>query len=332
VLGLLAHASRHQTWLGWILRIIIGIALGAELLSLLGLSLAPDRTDFNIGVLTGTTICTALLLFHMCREGFSHVFTAIDFLVSGQFFYALLKKIQVRGHYLANKIFVPTSMPHMVALWVFVTSVGFLTGSIDPAGMGLPSMPIPLPVPMDQLLMYNGIGLVLLAMCGVGIVITRGFMPTITRLGWVKPTLPQVVLGIGLIGMTFGYDYVWSLFTHEMGGDLGGKLTSYNAGTFNSGGGAANSTMLALATGLCAGIGEETLIRGALQPVFGILPSAILHGLLHGQFSHAPIFIAQVAGWSALMGIVRRYTNTTTTMIGHVGFNFVTTFLFAFNP
>jgi hypothetical protein len=32
------------------------------------------------------------------------------------------------------------------------------------------------------------------------------------------------------------------------------------------------------------------------------------------------------------MGLVRRFTNTTTTIIGHAGYNFVTTFLFSFNP
>lgn len=293
ILGLLAHAARHQTWLAWILRVIIGITFVAEIGSLLGMLMGIGNSDFNIAVLATTTVFTGLLLFEPFRRLFSHVFTAIDFFVSGQLFYALLKKLQLGAHYLSNKIFVPTSMPHMVAFWVFVTSAGFLMGSVDPNGLQLPSMPIPLPVPIDQLLSYNGLGLVLLSLCGVGLVITRPFMPAIQRLGWVKPSLPQVILGIFLIFVTFGYDYVWSMFTHNMGGDLAGKLTGYNSGTFNAGGGAGGSLMLALATGLCAGIGEETLIRGALQPVFGILPSAILHGLLHGQFSHAPIFSSE---------------------------------------
>ncbi|MBY0378341.1 MAG: CPBP family intramembrane metalloprotease, partial [Gammaproteobacteria bacterium] len=115
-------------------------------------------------------------------------------------------------------------------------------------------------------------------------------------------------------------------------GNLASQLTSYNSGTFTAGGGAGQSFILALFTGICAGVGEETLFRGAVQPVLGILPAAILHGLLHGQFSHAPIYIVQVIGWSTAMGIVRRYTNTTTTIICHATFNFLTTFLFAFNP
>ncbi|MBI4533119.1 MAG: CPBP family intramembrane metalloprotease [Candidatus Melainabacteria bacterium] len=117
-----------------------------------------------------------------------------------------------------------------------------------------------------------------------------------------------------------------------MGGDLASKLAGYNAGTFNAGGGLGPAVILALLTGICAGVGEETLMRGAVQPALGIVPAALLHGLLHGQFAHAPIFIIQVAGWSLLLGIVRHYTNTSTTIIGHAGFNFITAFMFAFNP
>jgi len=152
------------------------------------------------------------------------------------------------------------------------------------------------------------------------------------RLGWEKPTKVQVGIGIGLVFFTFLYDAAWAQYTHNIPGqELGSKLSIYNGGTFAAGA-LAPSLVLALATALCAGIGEETLVRGALQPVFGIFPAAFLHGMLHGQFAHAPVFILQVALWSTVMGIVRRYTNTTTTVIGHAGFNFLTTFLFAYNP
>ncbi len=168
---------------------------------------------------------------------------------------------------------------------------------------------------------------------GVGIYVTRPYKIAMARLGWVKPSQKQIGIGIALILGSFLYDAIWAHFTHHLPGqDLATKLSFYNSGTFTAGGGFVPSAILALATALCAGIGEETLIRGALQPVFGILPAALLHGMLHGQFAHAPIFIVQVTIWSILMGLVKRYTNTTTTIIGHAGFNLVTTFLFAFNP
>ena len=126
---------------------------------------------------------------------------------------------------------------------------------------------------------------------------------------------------------------MWSLYTHNIPGqDLALKLTNYNAGTFSAAGGLVNSVVLALATAIFAGVGEEVLIRGALQPVFGALPAGFFHGILHAQFANAPIYILQVAIWSTIMGIVKERTNTTTTIIGHAGFNFLSTFLFSFNP
>ena len=359
VLGLVAHGARHQPWLAWVLRTIIVICFGGEVVSALGWSANAENNPWGLGVLVGMCAATGLLLFLPFRTALSHVLSVIDSVVSGRVLVAASGKgagpveqppeplayeggeagrqahpIRARAAaaFLSERIFVPQSMPHLVALWIYVTSAGFLLGSIEPDSAKMPTLPIPIPVPLDQLLSYNGIGLVLLAFCGVGIFVARKPRESIRRLGLVKPSWIQVGIGLALIFMTFGYDWIWSLFTHGMEGGLASKLSTYNAGTFAAGGGAGPAAILALATGLCAGIGEETLMRGALQPVFGILPTAILHGLLHGQFSHAPIYIVQVAGWSALMGIVRRYTNTTTTIIGHAGFNFITTFMFAFSP
>jgi hypothetical protein len=282
-------------------------------------------------------VATLLLLFIPIRKLVSVVFTGVELLVSGQFLIPLLplfRKVTTFREFWASRcIFVPSSIPHMVALFVYVSTAAFLVASTEPTSFQFPAMPLAIPLPISQLFSYNGLGLVLLAFCGIGIFVTRPPKVSLVRLGWVKPTWPQVGIGIGLILFSFIYDAVWAIYTHNLSGqDLATKLSAYNAGTFAAAGGFAPSVILALATALCAGIGEETLIRGALQPAFGILPAAFLHGMLHGQFAHAPVFIVQVTLWSTCIGIVRRYTNTTTTIIGHAGFNFVTTFLFAFNP
>jgi len=332
ILGILAHVAVRHGWLAWLLRVIIGITFLGELVTTLAWMGTGRTAELGFVAMAGMCLGTGLLLFMPVRGGLSRVLTWINQLVSGQVIKAAIKHENVLQVLSADSIFAPSSVPHMVALWIYVSSAGFLLGSVDPSGMKLPTLPIPMPVPIDQLFSYNGLGLVLLALCGVGVFVARKPLEAALRLGWQKPTWTQVGIGVLLIFMTFAYDYLWSLFTHQSPGDMASKLSNYNSGTFTAGGGAGSSLILALATGLCAGIGEETLMRGALQPVFGILPAAILHGLLHGQFSHAPILIVQVAGWSTLMGIARRYTNTTTTIIGHAGFNFLTTFLFAFNP
>ncbi len=244
------------------------------------------------------------------------------------------RKLSILQSFVAERVFVPASIPHLNGLWIYITCLGYLIANTEMKGISMPMLPVPFPVTLDQLFNYNGLGLVMLALCGVGIMVGRKPKEALTRLGLVKPTLKQVGIGVFMIFFTFFYDYVWSIFTHGQAGmEYADKLARYNDGTFSVGGGAAPPAFtLALFTGLCAGIGEETLIRGALQPVFGIFPAAFLHGALHGQFSHAPLLILQVAGWSTLMGIVRRYTNTTTTIITHAGFNFLSSFLFAFNP
>ena len=336
ILGLLAHAARKHRWLEWILRLLIFAVFSLEAFTYA--YRGPDLyfNGWASGVLLGMAVSTLLLLFFPFRRLLRWTLSGLNFVVCGQAFVPLRKKLEsVRSFFAAQAVFMPHSIPHMVALFIFVSTFFYLASTTDPGSFEFPALPLPLPLPLAQLFSYNGLGLVLLSFCGVGVFVTRSPREAMSRLGWVKPTKIQIGLGLGLIVFSFLYDYLWSVLTHGLAGqNLGAKLSAYNAGTFSVAGNAqlAPSVVLALATALCAGIGEETLIRGALQPVFGILPAALLHGMLHGQFAHAPVFIVQVAVWSTVMGIVRRYTNTTTTIIGHAGFNFVTTFLFAYNP
>lgn len=288
---------------------------------------------FGTEILTGMCTATCVMLFVPVRKVLSAVLTALDGVVSLRALTGPIRhKMGMLDSIMSIKVFQPYSIPHLVGLFLYISTFAYFLMNTEMSGFQFPSIPLPVPVTIEQLVSYNGLGLVILSFCGVGIFVARRPKEAAFRLGWVKPTLPQVGIGIGLVVFSFVYDLLWSLFTHNQGGDLASKLSSYNSGTFSVTGGFEAAVFLALATALCAGIGEETLIRGALQPAFGILPAAFLHGILHAQFSHAPMFIIQVAIWSCCMGLVRRFTNTTTTIIGHAGFNLVTTFLFAFNP
>ncbi len=334
ILGLLAHVAVRKRWLAWLLRTIIVISFLLDLLSLLSRTPELVLTPWATNVLTVMSLTTLLTLFIYFRRLVSLALTAIDSIVSLQIFLWLPKRTtSFKEFFASRRIFVPESIPHMVALFLYTLAAGYLFSDTQPSSFEMPAIPLAIPLPLGQLFSYNGFGLVLLSFCGVGIFVARPPKVALERLAWKIPTTKQVGIGIALIAFSFTYDALWSLLTHNLSGqDLASKLAAYNAGTFAVAGGMVPSVILALATALCAGIGEETLVRGTLQPAFGILPAAILHGMLHGQFAHAPIFIVQVTLWSACMGIVKRYTNTTTTIIGHAGFNFITTFLFAFNP
>jgi membrane protease YdiL (CAAX protease family) len=145
--------------------------------------------------------------------------------------------------------------------------------------------------------------------------------------------LYQIVIAIFLILASFAYDGFWAVYTHRLAGqDLATELSGYTGATFTIAGAFVPSVVLAVIITICTGISEEVLIRGALQPVFGIVPSALLQGMLHAQIAHTPAFIIKVTAWSIFLGLVKRYTNTTTTIVAHAGLNLVTILLFAVNP
>ncbi len=334
ILGLMAHGARKHKWLEWFIRVVIFITFGSELFWCSNLREDERANHWLYFTCITCTLLTGLTLIKVARRGVSKALTALNSVISGGMFRELLRRSGgVKDKLLTDPVFIAESIPHLNGLFLYASTILYLLSNMNPAqDMGTPSMPLPMPVELGSLFNYNWLGLMLLSVCGAGIFVFRKPKEVFARLGFRKPTLGQVGIGLGIIVFSFTYDLLWSLYTHNQSGDLGGKLMNYNAGTFGVVGGLAPSVVLALATAFCAGMGEETLIRGALQPVFGIVPAAILHGVLHGQFAHAPIFILQVAGWSTCMGIVKRYTNTTTTIIGHAGFNLVTVFLFSFNP
>ena len=334
VLGLMAHGARKHRWLEWFIRVVIFITFGSELFWLCNFTADERANHWIFFVFITCTAITGLGLLKIARQGMSNFFSFLNSLICGGMLRELIRRSGgVKDKLLTDPVFVADSIPHLNGLFLYASTILYLLSNMNPGqDMGNPSMPLPIPVELGSLFNYNWVGLMLLSVCGAGIFVGRKPREVFARLGFRKPTLPQVGIGLGIIVFSFTYDLIWSLFTHNASGDLGGKLLNYNSGTFGVVGGLAPSVVLALATAFCAGMGEETLIRGALQPVFGILPAAILHGVLHGQFAHAPIFILQVAGWSTCMGIIKRYTNTTTTIIGHAGFNLVTVFLFSFNP
>lgn len=72
-----------------------------------------------------------------------------------------------------------------------------------------------------------------------------------------------------------------------------------------------------------AGLSEEAFFRGLLQPLIGVVPTAILFGLAHGGWRRETIFWAFVAG---VIGLVLGLWYMVTTdiwvpIIGHAMFN-----------
>jgi membrane protease YdiL (CAAX protease family) len=87
----------------------------------------------------------------------------------------------------------------------------------------------------------------------------------------------------------------------------------------------------ALVLGLSAGIGEETLFRGALQPRLRVLLTALVFTLGHVQYTLSPALL-EILVIGLVLGWLRERTNTTTCMVTHAGYNFLDTILMRFFP
>jgi len=75
--------------------------------------------------------------------------------------------------------------------------------------------------------------------------------------------------------------------------------------------------------GASAGIGEEAIFRGALQPRYGIIIPSLLFMMLHGPQYGFNLALLGLFAVSIILGLVRRHVNTTAAMITHALFNAV---------
>lgn len=78
-----------------------------------------------------------------------------------------------------------------------------------------------------------------------------------------------------------------------------------------------------LALALSAGIGEEILFRGALQPVFGIWFTSILFAIVHVQYGFLTPATLVLFVLSFILGRIRQRYSTSAAILVHVGYNFV---------
>ena len=157
-----------------------------------------------------------------------------------------------------------------------------------------------------------------LGFSGVGLLIRRDWSSVLHRLGLVKPTRSQLFLGVrwiftlvllqGVVGV------IWATLNPEQAEQLTevNDLLLQNVDTVWEWG------LLALS----AGIGEEILFRGALQPIVGLPLTAVIFALGHVQYGLTPITLL-IFVLGLILGTIRKRTNTTVAIFVHSGYNFV---------
>lgn len=164
----------------------------------------------------------------------------------------------------------------------------------------------------------TGLVFALLAIFGVGWLVRRNWDEVLDRLKLRGLRLRDLVWTAGalvvVLGAELGISLLWQQLAPTSYEQVGGLTETFISPFLSPWG--------AITVGLAAGIGEEMLFRGALQPRFGIVLTTLLFTLAHAQYSVSPALIGLfVVGYG--LGVVRNRINTTAAILVHAGFNFI---------
>jgi len=165
-------------------------------------------------------------------------------------------------------------------------------------------------------LFFDETPFLIFALIGVGLFIRRELPETVARLGLVVPAWWQIVVALAAAGAFFFFVQQVDAASHRLTPDLAHRVDAATNHVFGQLGWPAGTLAIALLPGLC----EELLFRGALQPRIGLLPTALLFTSIHTQYALS-LDTAAVLVIALGLGILRKYTNTTTSCTCHVSYN-----------
>jgi membrane protease YdiL (CAAX protease family) len=171
-------------------------------------------------------------------------------------------------------------------------------------------------------ILSNQVPFFAIAFLGVGFLVRRNLRETLARLGYGGISLRQlgvvVLFVIGALVLSQAGDVLFRTLQpdlYERVGDISSRLVD------TEGMGFVPTVLFGLLIGVGAAFGEETLFRGAVQPVFGIPATSVLFASMHVQYGPS-VLLVYVFVLSVGLGLLRRYVNTTATFLAHAGYNF----------
>lgn len=209
----------------------------------------------------------------------------------------------------------PDSLVHATALVYSVLLVGiqaFTQISSDVLGDELKNGPVlhPLDLVLQEAPFLTA------ALVGVGIFQRRTPAQAAARLGWVRPAWWHLALGLAAAGAFYAFSGGLDQLATWLTPELSRRVNAANSRLFGG-----LSTPVGIATlALAAGIAEEALFRGAMQPRLGIVVTSLVFASVHTQYGISLDTLA-VFLLSCALGLIRRYTSTTASTITHVAYN-----------
>jgi membrane protease YdiL (CAAX protease family) len=158
----------------------------------------------------------------------------------------------------------------------------------------------------------------ILAAAGVGLFMRRNLPQAAERLGLVVPAWWQVVLAVAAAGAFFAFGLGMDWLSHVWTPDVARQVDANTQRLFGGLGTPVGIAVLALAPGIC----EEIMFRGALQPRLGLIATALLFTCIHTQYGLSldalSVFVIALG-----LGLIRKFTNTTTSAICHISYNLI---------
>jgi membrane protease YdiL (CAAX protease family) len=211
----------------------------------------------------------------------------------------------------------PDNPVHAVALVLAVILLGTQVSATAFSDVLAADMKLP-PLTVTDLF-WQELPFLVLAAVGVGLYIRRDTPATGSRLGLVRPRLWHIALALAAAGAFFALSATSSYIGQQLTPDLADKVGRTDQHLFGGLGDWSGILAISLLPGIC----EEVLFRGALQPRFGILATAVLFTAIHTEYGLSvdlvTIFVLAIG-----LGLVRRYANTTACCVAHASFNFMT--------
>ena len=220
----------------------------------------------------------------------------------------------------------PNSIVHTTALAYAIYHLGLSLGQMALIGDLENLIDIELALTIQDVLV-TGVPLVLFALAGVGLLIRRGGPATLERLGLRRPTWRQLILAAGISALLLAFDFGLNMAWEELDPasyDLLERVTENLFGNLMTVSGA-------IVLGLSAGISEELLFRGAVQPRLGLLLATALFAIGHLQYG-LTIATLEVFIIGLVLGLVRNWTHTTICILIHASYNTVGVLLGILQP
>jgi hypothetical protein len=208
----------------------------------------------------------------------------------------------------------PDNPVHTLALMLFVFVLGTeITTLAFTDVLALSQAQPPLGV-ID--LFSDELPFLLVALAGIGLFIRRDARQAAGRLGVAVPAWWHLALALAAAGVFFVFVSWMDALSHSLTPQIAHRVDQTTQHVFGQLGGPFAIVALAVLPGIC----EELLFRGALQPRFGLVPTALLFTSIHTQYALSldtlAIFVVAIG-----LGLIRKYTNTTASSACHTGYN-----------